>query len=593
MSRSISSSSSNKHSLPLTTTGATWVNSNRTNRAISSSSSSTPNPTNVNPPTWNHPKSAAGSLTKPTNWNNQTQNSASSNIPSNQHHSHSTSTTFHGTFPHVGEFLRDTDSNQNSLHLSSSSHSNQSVPSSSTYRSTPSSLLVAASSASTNPSTNIGEYNPFASNILTTSLVDVLTKNKEPTSTTTGNVHDESATKMNFANVAKMNVPVKSNHLEPLISTTSELTSPPLQNDPKAAPGYRIAAPSTTPVQQLMTATPFDSKSPTAQINRAPGANRAHPNPVSPSVNKIHLDQNGQTGSSTTSSTSSSPSSFKQPNNYFNPPQTSYQTLDPNKILGPIGSHRTGVQHDDNPLQIPAKFPPSNPTIYHPTMGPTQPTPLLMNPSAFSNSARNRSNLNPTAPEFPHPAPMTNGPLSSNIMNIARMMEQQQQQSVPPQKSQLYSNVPTPVPVPQMPPQASIRPPQHPEIEAMQHVPAQVLQMYHLHPNQQPSQPHLVQNLQPPTQITPQPIATQGTPQMATTLHIANMLASNGQLPPDPNKAAALVAAYTKMLTRSQQPSSILLSSNVNTNVYETISTQPMSANSDELSISAGMLIQK
>ncbi|CAF5199069.1 unnamed protein product [Rotaria magnacalcarata] len=219
--------------------------------------------------------------------------------------------------------------------------------------------------------------------------------------------------------------------------------------------------------------------------------------------------------------------------------------------------------------------------------------------------SRSRSNLNPTAPEFQHcnrlpspfmlpppppqqlsQAPMSNGPLSANIMNIARMMEQKQQQQ------QLYTNnnnspvhatpqpPPPPPPQPIVPPQVlpPVRPLQQADMEAMQqHVQNQVLHFWRLHANQQ----HLV----PPP------------PQLPTTLQIANTLASKGQLPQDPNQAAALVAAYyyTNFLSRTQQPqpptpNTIPVSSNVNKNVYETINIQqPTTSNSDDIPLTAGI----
>jgi hypothetical protein len=396
--------------------------------------------------------------------------------------------------------------------LSSSSDTNQTSPSKSSLSSShqlppvPSSLLVAAPSSAT---TITGEYNPFASNILTTSIVDVLTKTKE-SSNQSGTTNDESTTKMNFANVAKMNVPNKQSHQEPIVITMNESTSSSLQSDPKIAPGYRglsNAAPIIPP-------TNYDSLSPTSQLSRAPGSNRTHQS-ISPSLTKISLEQNGQTGSSTTSSTSSSPSSLKQQTNHFIQPQPLFPIIDQQKPFGPIGSHRPPISTDEIPLQIPPKFPPNLPSMYQQT--------LLNNPT-YSN----RSSLNPSAPEF-------QGPLSSNIMNIARMMEQQKQQQP------IYPNIPT------------TRSCQQADIDAIQHVQNQVLHFYHLQTNQQQ---HLVQQPLPPP------------PQLPTTLQIANTLASRGQLPQDTNQAAALVASYyyTNFLSRTQQTNNIPLSPNVNTN---------------------------
>jgi hypothetical protein len=321
---------------------------------------------------------------------------------------------------------------------------------------------------------------------------------------------------MNFANVAKMNVPNKQSHQEPVVLTMNEPTSSSLQPDPKIAPGYRGLS-TTAPV---IPPTNFDSLSPTSQLSRAPGSNRIHQS-MSPSLTKIPLDQNGQTGSSTTSSTSSSPSSLKQQTNHFIQPQPLFPTLDQQKPFGPIGSHRTPISTDELPLQIPPKFPPNPPPIYQQT---------LLNNSTYSN----RSSLNPSAPEF-------QGPLSSNIMNIARMMEQQKQHQQQQQPPPIYPNIPP------------TRSCQQSDMEAIQHVQNQVLHFYHLQTNQQQ---HLVQQPLPPP------------PQLPTTLQIANILASRGQLPQDTNQAAALVASYyyTNFLSRTQQTNNVPLSPNINTN---------------------------
>ncbi|CAF5095171.1 unnamed protein product, partial [Rotaria sp. Silwood1] len=95
---------------------------------------------------------------------------------------------------------------------------------------------------------------------------------------------------------------------------------------------------------------------------------------------------------------------------------------------------------------------------------------------------------------------------------------------------------------------------QQSDMEAIQHVQNQVLHFYHLQTNQQQ---HLVQQPLPPP------------PQLPTTLQIANILASRGQLPQDTNQAAALVAScyYTNFLSRTQPTNNnISLSPNVNTN---------------------------
>ncbi|CAF1251823.1 unnamed protein product [Adineta steineri] len=128
----------------------------------------------------------------------------------------------------------------------------------------------------------------------------------------------------------------------------------------------------------------------------------------------------------------------------------------------------------------------------------------------------------------------------------------------------------------------SPRPLQQADMEAMQqHVQNQVLHFWRLHAN--------------PQQLVPPP-------QLPTTLQIANILASKGQLPQDPNQAAALVAAYyyTNFISRTQQqqqqqqqqpqqqPNNIPVSSNVNKNVYETINTpQQTTSNSDDIPLTA------
>ncbi|CAF1419880.1 unnamed protein product [Rotaria sordida] len=93
---------------------------------------------------------------------------------------------------------------------------------------------------------------------------------------------------------------------------------------------------------------------------------------------------------------------------------------------------------------------------------------MILNNSAFTNMSCSRSNLNPSAPEFQHynrlpslfiPPPIqssqasiSNGPLSANIINIDRIMEQKQQQ-----QQQLYinnTNVPIHPPPPSLPSQS-------------------------------------------------------------------------------------------------------------------------------------------
>jgi hypothetical protein len=353
-----------------------------------------------------------------------------------------------------------------------------------------------------------------------------------------------------------------------------EPSSPPLP-DPKIAPGYRgPASTGTTPIhhqqQQLIRTSNFDPHSSASHLSRAPGANR-HQQSISPSMNKVLLDQNGHTGSSTASSTSSSPSSLKQQTH----PSISLDQQP--KPFGPIGSHRmplppppptTDASFTENPLQMRAKFnrtlSANNTPIYQPTPTP----PMMMNNPAYANLSRSRSNLNPSAPEFQHfhrlsspfippnaTAAASNGPVSANIMNIARMMEQKQQ------------------PTPMYPAPPPARPMQASDLETMQHVQNRVLHFFRMHANQ----PHV-----PPP------------PQLPTILQIAHVLASNGQLPPDPNQAAAIVAAYyyKNFMSRNQQqqPNSVPLTNNVplasavNTNCYETVnSLQPTHPSSDEI----------
>ncbi|CAF2610235.1 unnamed protein product [Rotaria sp. Silwood2] len=653
------SSSTIKNSQPLTTTGATWVNSNRTNRGTISSVTTNSTPSNILNSTtvWNHQQlSSKTSLNhnKLSNTNhystNQTNTSSSyhysysnvnNSINNHNHYGHSSNKQIISSNKHYstnyyqkGEHSTPSEttttttitvhSSPNSVVPSQPGHripvqpsstvptisstSSESISSLTPSSSSSSSTLLVTSSTTPTPTnvTAAGEYNPFASNILTTSIVDVLTKTKESI-TSIDETNSNSTTKMNFANVAKMNVPIKSSHHESIVITMDESLSPP--PDPKIAPGYRgPSSAGTTPIhhqQQIIRTRNFDSISPTSQLIRAPGANR-HQQSISPSMNKILLDQNGQTGSSTTSSTSSSPSSIKQQTHQFIQPQQLFNSLEQQQQqqqpFGPIGSHRTqipataDVTFNENPLQMRSKFnrtlSANNTPMYQQIQ---QPTPPMLNNSAYANMSRSRSNLNPSAPEFQHcnrlpppfmppppsQAPISNGPLSANIMNIARMMEQKQQQ----QQQQIYTNntnppvhpPPPPPPQPMAPPQvlAPIRPFQQADMEAMQqHVQNQVLHFWRLHANQQP--------------LIPPP------PQLPTTLQIANILASKGQLPQDPNQAAALVAAYyyTNFLSRTQQPqpptNTIPLSSNVNKTVYETINIQqPTTSNSDDIPLTA------
>lgn len=150
--------------------------------------------------------------------------------------------------------------------------------------------------------------------------------------------------------------------------------------------------------------------------------------------------------STSSSSTSSSPSSFQQ-------------IIDLPKPLAPIGSHR---------------------------------------PSSVSYLSRSPSNLNPSAPEFHHihspSSSFPQEPLSANIMNIARMMEQSSSAQLPTIPTYFSSS---------------------------------------------------------PFDNTP------------TTLEIAHLLASRGQLPTDQNEAAAIVAAYyyNNVVCRSTSASSMPLDS--------------------------------
>ena len=205
--------------------------------------------------------------------------------------------------------------------------------------------------------------------------------------------------------------------------------------------------------------------------------------------------------------------------------------MDQPKPLGPIGSHRPPLLTDDLSHSGQPKFPPNQSALYQA---------ILMNNQTYSN----RSSLNPSAPEF-------QGPLSSNIINIARMMEQQQQQQKqqqpPPQQAQAQAQAQQMYP--NIPPTRSYQ--QQSDIEAIQQVQNQVLHFYHLQANQQQ---HLVQQPLPP-------------PQPSVTAYIARTLASRGQLPQDINQAAALVAnCYMNCYSRAQQTNNIPLAPNVNTN---------------------------
>ncbi|CAF1355808.1 unnamed protein product [Adineta ricciae] len=665
--RSTSSSSSSvaKTYQPLTATGATWVNSNRLNRGASSSSTTNSSALNMTITAWNHPQIPSKSPSvhnKTLNASSSAYHNSYSNMNSSNNHSNYGYTSKQGTTsskPYTTNHQQKADytsTNETTLvHppltplipsqpgvrmpiLSTLSTTSDSVPSA--LLSASSSSLLVVSSATPTPAnvSQPGEYNPFASNILTTSIVDVLTKTREPT-TSADESNLSSSTKMNFANVAKMNMPTKATHQESIAVTVNEPNSQPPPPDPKIAPGYRgPSSTGTTPVhhqhqcqqpQPIIHSTNYDSLSPTSQLSRAPGANR-HQQSISPSMNKVRLDQNGHTGSSTASSTSSSPSSIKQQTNQLIPPQQLFTSVDQQQQqpFGPIGAHRpampltTDVSCTDSPLQMRAKFSrtlsanstPMYQQVIQPTSSSSQPPPLssmTLNNPAYANMSRSRSNLNPSAPEFQHcnrlpspfmPTPLvpptlppqatiSNGPLSANIMNIVRMMEQKQQQQQQ-QQQQLYPNNPT-MPVPPLPVQPVIAPQvmtpprllQPVDMEAMQqHVQNQVLHFWRPPLNQQ-------QMVQP----TPPP------PQLLTTLQIANILASKGQLPQDPNQAAALVAAYyTNLISRTQQqqqqqqqqqppppphqPNNIPASSNVNKVVYETINTQPVvPSNSDDV----------
>lgn len=557
---------------PLTATGATWVNSNRSNRGTSSSNSNGSGSITV----WNNPSTTTKPLPQPSKLMSSTHYPATISNASSYHYAYANSNQTHYGQPSKPASSRPSSKTEPSSFAETSVSSNNShlltpvplVPSQPGHRiPIPHSSKVSSTSSSDSispPGSSSllvvpGGYNPFASNILTTSIVGVLTKPKDSTEESNGS----STTKMNFANVAKMNVQSKGSHHEPIVITRDEPTSPPLP-DPKIAPGYR-GPPSagTTPIhQQLLRTSNFD---PHSHLSRAPGANR-HQQSISPSMNKVLLDQNGHTGSSTASSTSSSPSSLKQQTH-------SSISLDQQpKPFGVIGSHRmplppapttTDASFAENALQMRAKFnrtlSANNTPIYQPTPTP----PMMMNNPAYANLSRSRSNLNPSAPEFqhfhrlsspfipPNPTAVSNGPVSANIMNIARMMEQKQQ------PAPMYPAPPTQA-------QAS-------DLERMQHVQNQVLHFFQMHANQ----PHV-----PPP------------PQLPTTLQIASILASSGHLPPDPNQAAAVVAAYyyKNFMSRNQQPNSVPLTNNVplgstvNTNGYETINTlQPTHPNSDEI----------
>ena len=546
---------------PLTATGATWVNSNRSNRGTSSSSLAGNSNGSGSITAWNNPSS-----TKPS--------SQPSKLMSSTHYP----ATISNNSSHYYGYANNNQTHYGHSSKPSSSLGEASVSSSNNHLLSPVPLVpsqpghrIPTSHSSTSSSDSIsppnpsllvvsGGYNPFASNLLTSSLAGALAKPKDPVEESNGS----STTKMNFANVAKMNVQSKASHHEPIVISMGEPSSPPLP-DPKIAPGYRgPSSAGTTPIHYPPPVIRTSNYDPHSQLSRAPGANR-HQQSISPSMNKVLLDQNGHNGSSTTSSTSSSPSSMKQ--------QTQpLISLDQQpKPFGPIGSHRmpmpatTDASFNENPLQMRTKFNRTLSANHAPSYQPTPPTPMMMNNSAYANLSRSRSNLNPSAPEFqhfhrlstpfipPNATAASNGPVSSNIMNIARMMEQKQQ------------------PAPMYPPPPP-RPTQASDLETMQHVQNQVLHFFRMHANQQ--------HVPPP-------------PQLPTTLQIANILASKGQLPPDPNQAAALVAAYyyTNFISRTQQqPNPVPLTNNgppsstVQTNGYETINAlQQTHSNSDEI----------
>ena len=571
---------------PLTATGATWVNSNRSNRGTSSSSSLTSNGSG-SITVWNNPSTTTKPLPQPSKLMSSTHYPATISNASSYHYTYANSNQTHYGHPSKPVSSRPSSKTEPSSFVEPSVSSHNShllspaplVPSQPGHRiPIPHSSKVSSTSSSDSispPASSSllvvsGGYNPFASNILTTSIVDVLTKPKDSAEENNAG----STTKMNFANVAKMNVQSKGSHHEPIVITMDEPTSPPLP-DPKIAPGYR-GPPSagTTPIhhqqqqQQLLRTSNFDPHSSASHLSRAPGANR-HQQSISPSMNKVLLDQNGHTGSSTASSTSSSPSSLKQ---QTHPSMSIDQQPKP---FGAIGSHRmplpppttTDASFTENPLQMRAKFNRTLSANNTPNYQPTPTPPMMMNNPAYANLSRSRSNLNPSAPEFqhfhrlsspfipPNPTAVSNGPVSANIMNIARMMEQKQQ------PAPMY-----PAPPPVRPTQA-----QASDLERMQHVQNQVLHFFQMHANQ----PHV-----PPP------------PQLPTTLQIASLLASSGHLPPDPNQAAAVVAAYyyKNFMSRNQPPNSVPMTNNVplgstvNTNGYETINTlQSTHPNSDEI----------
>lgn len=202
----------------------------------------------------------------------------------------------------------------------------------------------------------------------------------------------------------------------------------PIRKEPATKPMIRVTSPSN---RETVTSeyNPFASNILTASLVDALSKSMDDSKKNFAHVAKMNVPINplpSSTGSSTNElSPPSSPSSFPQ-------------TTDSSKPLAPIGSHRPSSR----------------------------------------NLSRSQSNLNPTAPEFHHVyTSYSQEPLSANVMNIARMIEQ-----------------PTPLP----PPQA-----------------------------------------QPSPLFYPSPVDS--TP---TTLQIAQFLASQGQLPSDPNQAAAVVASY-------------------------------------------------
>ena len=537
-SRSSSSTTmTTKTSLPLTTTGAMWVNSSRSNRGTSSSGTANSN-TGLSVGVWNSTSTSKISFQSNSSYSNKS-NGQNNRYVSMSHKKPEPllSLNVHSSTKPSKSTVRIANETQLNDTMNASTHQ--------TAQSTMNLHSPVASSDKLKSSLTAEEYNPFASNILTSSLADVLTKPKETILLIDDN-DGNTTKKMNFADAARRNVFNHTNSSDPVGIELED--SVPSHSNPKIVSGYW----GSNSVQPQQTSS-YGNVSPTSQLSRAPGANRQSV-PVSPSIDRGMLDHSNPIISMDQSS--SSP--------LFRP--VTNPTLS-SSHFGPIGSHRTSClppsvdpNYSDNSVPIRTNFnqtpPISNPIPFQAV--PSQPS-IMLNNHGFMTMPSNRSNLNPGAPEFQHAhrlptgfipstggvSPLNNAPMSANIMGMARMMEQQQHpnylQSV---ASPVYPVYRAPTPTPS-------------EIETMQHVQNQVLHFFHLHANQQ--------------QMMPPP------PQLPTTLQIANMLAAKGQLPQDLNQAAALVAAYyyTNFMSRvpisTTMTNNIPTSSTVNTNGFKMV----------------------